>query len=285
MMIMKSSIGRWIPALTLVLTVNAASAQLSSRQISSRLERGYQLLKENKKPEAMAAFNSVIKNDPSNHAALIELGYLHAGMKHWRSAAKYLQAASAQDPENKRLHMDLGYAYQSIKDLNRAENEFQTVAKEPGEFQTQAQSALTAIANGRQSGVDSKQSRLLEEGYAALNKEDKALARQRFEAALAQDPQNTVVLKQLGFLDLSQGKTASAAKRFEAVRAIDSNDYFASLQLGYIYQRQRKIQRAQEAFNSAVASPDAQIHGAAQAALVSMGPTTDVSRPTGLQSE
>src|SRR5581483_7426578 len=98
-------------ALLVGLGAISASAQTTptSRQITASLEQGYQLLKQNRKIEALAAFTKVIEKEPENHAALIELGYLHAGLKHWRSAVKYLAAASAQDSENKRLHMDLGY--------------------------------------------------------------------------------------------------------------------------------------------------------------------------------
>ena len=263
----------WRAVLLVGLGAVAASAQTAptSRQVTASLEQGYQLLKQNRRIEALAAFTKVIEKEPSNHAALIEVGYLHAGLKHWRSAVKYLAAASAQDSENKRLHMDLGYAYQALRDFSKAESEFQAVAKEPGEFQMQAESALAVLQNVRQTPKDSKQARTLKEGYDALNQGNKTLARQRFESALAADPRNPAILKQLGFLDLSQGKVQSATKRFEAVRSAEPNDHFAALQLGYLYQRQRKTAQAQEAFNAALGSSDPQIHAAAQAALVSTG--------------
>lgn len=259
--------------LAVICALTASAQQPTSRQVSNMLEHGYQLLKQNRRTEALTAFNKVIAQEPENHAALIELGYLHAGFKHWRSAAKYLSAASEQDPQNQRLHMDLGYAYQAMKEYSKAENEFDTVAKEPGEFQVQAQSALVDAQNAKQTPKSDKQARLMKQGYQALSGGNKALARQRFEAVLAEDPQNTAALKQLGFLDLSQGKVNSAEHRFETARAADASDYFAALQLGYIYQRQRKTSQAQEAFNAALASSDPQVHGAAQAALVSTGET------------
>lgn len=253
-------------------TVAAAQAQTpTSRQVSNALERGYQLLKRNRKNEARAAFSKVLAQEPQNHAALIELGYIEAGQKHWKSAVKYLSIASEQDPANQRLHMDLGYAYQALKDYPKAGSEFQTVAQEPGEFQIQAQSALQVVQTTQATPNNSKEARMMTQAYGALATGNRTLARQRLEAVLAQNPQNVSALKQLGFLELSQGKVSAAAQRFEAARQADPNDYFASLQLGYIYQRQRKTPQAQEAFNAALASPDPQIHGAAQAALVSTG--------------
>src|SRR5579859_890606 len=138
----KSNVALWRAVAIAALCAATASAQNppTSRQISNSLERGYQLLKQNRKNEAHAAFSKVLEQEPENHAALIELGYIEAGQKHWKSAAKYLAAASTQDPENKRLHMDLGFAYQALKDYPKAEAEFASVAKEPGEFQMQAES-------------------------------------------------------------------------------------------------------------------------------------------------
>src|SRR5882672_2930844 len=90
----------WALVLALGLFSATAHSQTAPRQVSSKLEKGYRLLRENKRTEALAAFSNVIQTDPSNHAALVELGYLQSGFKHWRSAVKYLKAASAQDPEN-----------------------------------------------------------------------------------------------------------------------------------------------------------------------------------------
>lgn len=249
--------------------IELSSATPQSPQIKSQLERGYRLRNQKKNIEAIAAFQKVLQADPGNHAALVEIGYLQAGMKHWDNAVKYLGEASAQDPSNMRLHMDLGYAQQARQDVEAARGEFEIVARDQGEFQSQAQAALQALksAGSSVSPADAKQRRLLEQGYAALKRKDRAGARVKFEAAVQNDPKDVAALKELGFLNLGEGKLGAAAGNFEAVRAVDPNDYYVALQLGYIYARLRKRDQAEQAFGAALASTDAKIHDAAQAAL------------------
>jgi tetratricopeptide (TPR) repeat protein len=248
----------------------ASTQPKASPKVQAQLKRAYALRAAKKNVEALAAFKAVLAGDPQNQAALVETGYVYAGMKQWKSAVKYLGQASAQDLSNARLHMDLGYAQQSLKDFDAAGNEFQIVAKESGEFQEQAQKALEAL-KGAQDGAAAadaaKQNRTLEAGYAALKRGDKAGARAKFAAVVAADGKNTAALKQLGFVNLEEGKVTEAAANFEAARAVEPNDYFLALQLGYTYERLQKKEQAHDAFNAASASSDPKIHDAAVAAL------------------
>jgi tetratricopeptide (TPR) repeat protein len=182
---------------------------------------------------------------------------------------KYLGAASAQDPGNMRLHMDLGYASQALKRYAAAGEQFRLVAEHAGEFQQQAEKALESVtvSTPTSSAADARQRRLLERGYAALNRGDKAAAAKSFAAAVANDPKDTAALKQLGFIDLDMGRIPEAAANFEAARALEPSDYFVALQLGYTYERLQKTEQAREAFDAALASTDEKIRGAAQAAL------------------
>jgi Flp pilus assembly protein TadD len=245
-----------------------AGAAAASPKVKSQLERAYRLKTDKKSAEAVAAFETILKSDPENHAATAELGYLHAGLKHWNSAVKYLGAASKQDESDMRLRMDLGYAYQALKNNDAARAEFARVAGQPGDFQAQAQSALEAMKGAPAAAPgDSKQRRLLDQGYAALRRGDKITARKRFEAAVVNDPKDGAALKQLGFVNLEEGKLSAAAANFEAARGLEPNDYFVALQLGYTYERLQKKDLARDAFNAALASTDAKIHDAAVAAL------------------
>ena len=249
-----------------------SAAVAASVPFRKDLERGYRLKEQKRSAEAVAVFSAVLSKDPANHAALTELGYLHAGLKHYNSAAKYFRAASAQDPANMRLRMDLGYAEQALKRYDAAAEEFRIVGAHQGEFQDQAQKALAAISSvPAVSQEGAAQRRLREQGYAALNRGDKDAAAKSFEAAVANDPTDAPALKQLGFINFDAGKLAAAAANFEAVRALTPNDYFVALQLGYTYERLQKRDQAREAFVAAMASGDAKIHGAAQAALQSSG--------------
>jgi Tfp pilus assembly protein PilF len=242
----------------------------ASPKIQSQLERGTRLRAANRNTEALAVFNAVLAADPQNHAALVELGYLHADLKHYASAAKFLGAASEQDPANMRLHMDLGYALESAKQLDAAGAQFGVVAKEPGEFQDQAQKALQGIkdaTDGAASTADAQQQRILQDGYDALERGDKVAARRKFEAAVKADPKSAAAQKQLGFINLDDGKNEAAARNFAAALAAAPSDYFIALQLGYTYQSLDKKDEARDAFKAAAASSDPKIHDPAVAQM------------------
>ena len=252
-------------AAALLLAVGAAAegGKAGGASAKAKLAKAYQLAAQKKPAEAIAAFNAVLKADPQNHDAVIELGYLHASLKHWATAARYMKSASEQEPGNMRLRMDLGYVLQSIKDHKGAAAEFAAVAREPGEFQAQASAAQKAAEDA--AGAD--RGRLLDEGYAALKRGDRKAARRSFEGAVERDPKDAAALKQLGFLSLEQGRLEEAAASFAAATEADPSDHFAALQLGYVYQRLKRTEEAREAFAAALDSVDPKIHEAAQAAL------------------
>ena len=241
--------------------------------LKADFELAYRLKKQERGAEALAAFNAILRKDRGNHAALTEAGYLHASLQHYDLAVKYLAAAVAQEPGNMRLRMDLGYAYLALKQYAAAGEQFVIVAGEPGEFQTVAEGAL--VASRRALAVaghaDTKHRELLEQGYAALNHGDQALARKAFETVLVKDPKDEAALKQLGFINFAEGKLEEAASNFEAARVLRPNDYFVALQLGYTYDKLKKKELARAAFAVALASREAKIHDAAQSALQASG--------------
>lgn len=249
--------------------------------VKKELERGYGLIRANKRAEAIQAFSAVLRDDPTNKAATIELAYLNSGLKRWPSAIKFFRSATEQDPQNPQLHMDLGYAYQAVKDYGSASKEFETVASSPGEFQTQAQSALKMakdMQEGARAAADAKTGKALQAAYAALKAGKNQQARRGFEAVLKENPNNAQAAKQLGYMDLQAGDLEAAAKRFETARAAEASDYFVALQLGYVYEHLGERAKAAEAFNAALASTDEKIHSAAAAAL---GPNVPAATPAG----
>lgn len=235
-------------------TPAAAISAPAVSPVTTGLARGYSLKNRKLNAEAITAFKGVLKADPNNHAALTELGYLHVTLQDYNSAVKFLSAASAQDPGNMRLHMDLGYAYQSLKQPGLALEQFKIVAASPGEFQAAAQKALQ-VSNG----------------YDALKSGDRAAARKAFEAAVAADPKDAAALKQLGFINNADGNASAAAANFEAARALEPGDYSIALQLGYTYTFLRQEEQARREFSAALASPDTKIRDLADASLQSTG--------------
>jgi Flp pilus assembly protein TadD len=234
--------------------------------LQKKLDRAYRLAALKKNAEAIEAFNSVLKIDPENHAALASLGYLYADVKQWKSAIKNLQAAALQEPGDQRLRMDFAYALLGSGDLDGAATEFTRLSTRKGEFQTAARAALEEMRNA-EPPAELKGRQLLARGYKALDDGDKAAASMLFAEAAKADPKNTLALKQLGFLNFEAGRLQAAIENFEAVRAAQPDDYVAALQLGYTYAKLNKTDEAREAFTTASASTDAKVRDAATAAL------------------
>lgn len=238
-------------------------------QTRSKMARAYQLKERGRREDAISVFKTVLKTDPGNSEALVELGYLYASLKQWPAAAKYLKLAVEQDPGNIRLRMDLGHVRASMKDFAGAAEQFRVAANEPGEFQVKAQEALSAMGANAQVSVHAGQRKMIGEGWSALRRGDRATARRKFEAALENDSSDASIIKQVGFLNLQDGRMNEAIDKFEAARALDAKDHFIALQLGYLYERVNKKERARDAFTAALASPDEKIRAAAQTALAS----------------
>jgi Flp pilus assembly protein TadD len=256
-----------------------------ARPADPKMQKAYALIRAGRKTEAIATLQKVLKEDPENLAALAEMGYLSADQKRWPQAIRYFKRACALDSRNMKLRMDLGYALQQTRDYRGAQAEFALVAKEPGEFQNQAESALNTTRNLEAAAVstkDAKQAALLEKGYAALREGNRQLARSRFQAVLARDPKDAAALKQIGYMNLEDGRLREAARNFSAARAVDPEDQFITLQLGYVYQRLDRPEQAREAFTAARESSDPKIRAAAEAALSPSAATTEIKyQPVG----
>lgn len=203
--------------------------------------------------------------EPRSRRERLELAYSSIREKRLREAAEHLDKAVSEEPGDMRARMDLAYVRQSLGQTDAAAEQFRVVWSREGEFQEQARQALKALKGEPREGA--ARNRPLEEGYEALRLGDRALARSRFEAALAQEPGRVEVRRQLGYLSLAEGDLASAAASFETARRADPGDYVSALQLGYIYESLRNKAKAEESFEHAAKSPDPKIRESAEAAL------------------
>lgn len=206
---------------------------------------------------------------PAPQDADAEAGYRLVKRGQFAAAAKRLSAASARDPENMQLRMDLAYAYQAVKKHAEAEANFRIVASKPGAFQAAAAAAGDESARQRAAaGPEGARRRArLASGYAAVGRGDKDGARRAFAALLAADPKDQEARKQMGYLNYEDARYADAAADFEAVLALRPDDHVTALQLGYTYERLEKREQARASFTSALRSGDDKIREAAQNAL------------------
>lgn len=260
--------------LALVLAALAAGGcagrrvRASTESTTAKMQRGYDLLKQNRPEDAAAAFREVLRAEPAHRAARTELAYLELRFKHWQAAVDVLDSLVEEDPSDMRLRMEKGYARQALGELGPAADEFNLVAREPGEFQEPAQKALTELAS--ESTPEAKAARaeaLLNEGYDALRQGRDKAAQERFQQALLAEPGRTEIQKQLGYMNVAKGDLRTAARDFEGVHVLEPDDYEAALQLGYLYDSLHDDAGAEKAFTAALRSPDREIGEAAAVGL------------------
>jgi len=201
--------------------------------LSGEMARGYELLKCGKLEEAIASFSMVANSD-------------------WT---------------DKRARMELGYARQAAGNFPAAADDFELVAREPGEFREQAAAAIRALREGGTAAGDIHRASLIDAGYDALRQGENEEAREKFDLALAADPRRPDLTKQLGYMSMEEGDLAGAARSFEGVRRLDPDDCSAALELGYLYFRLHNDVKSEKAFESAEWCPDFKTRQAAAAAL------------------
>lgn len=265
--------------LAVVLAANLAPAHAAWQsstpaQLRPGLDQAYALLQSGKFEEAVAAFQGVLEHDPENRTARLELAYLNGRLGRWTEAVKQFVVVVQKEPENLRLRMDYGYALEKAGTLEQSVREFQFVADHPGEFQSQAQAALEAVraqlaAAASRENIErvARRDAFLNRGYRRLREGDRAGARYAFEAALREDPSNSSILKQLGYLAIEAGHPELAVEKFAKAHELAPDDATVALQLGYLYDRLGQPEKAAESFESAAGSADAPTRRSAQTAL------------------
>jgi len=239
-------------------------ASLTPAELQARFERAYAALAAERYHEASDLFEEILRAEPRDRRARLELAYLYLRLKRSGEAVKNLDAALDDDPENMRVRMDLGYARLGRGQLDAAANDFFIVSESSGELQGQARQELERLEVGKSTAAAAAtEEALLDQGYDALRWGDEPLAREKFEAAINQDPTRAETYKQLGYMSLAEGDVAGAAQRFDGAHRLDPGDGTASLQLGYLYDSLHNRLKAEEAFRAARRSSDEKVRAEA----------------------
>lgn len=256
-----------------VLAVFAAACSAPRRRPEelgpdAKLEKAYELIREDKPADAAALMSEILKVRPTDGRVRLELAYLEIRLKRWKEAVDLLDAAIEENPDDMRLRMERGYVRLELGQTSAAADEFGVAARAAGEFQAPAQAALEGIKNQTsEEGLRVREDALLNAGYDDLRTGAAAQAREKFKAALDADPGRTEVSKQLGYMSMADGDLPAAARRFEGVRLLDPGDAETALELGYIEDALHNEVAATKAFKAALASPDPGIRTAAAVAL------------------
>jgi tetratricopeptide (TPR) repeat protein len=225
--------------LLVVLCASLASAQ--------SLEKGIELVRQQKYEAARAEFEAVLKAEPGNAraAALLAAAELQTGFV--KSGIARAEILLEKDPNNADLHELLGQAYLTARDWEKAEREWRWMTRErPNSEQAHMQlaaallqrdkltDALAAVnraleINGKRSDARSLRANIL----ASLGRMDAAA--QDWTLALAADPDDAVALSGLAVylrerdpdralvyaqraVDLSGGRSLGAVRVLALVR-------------------------------------------------------------------
>jgi tetratricopeptide (TPR) repeat protein len=238
--------------------------------------RVYDLLKADRPDEAAAILKEILRSDPEDRRARIELAYLYIRSKTWKEALALLDSLLEEDPTDMRLRMERGYVRQAMGELYAAADEFRIVLRESNEFHDQARDALKEVEyEASPAARRIASTTLVNEGYDDLKRGDKTAARDKFNEALYQVPGSTEVSKQLGYMYAVEGNSAAALDHFAGLHRLTPLDYESTLELGYLYESLHDEAGAKKAFAAALPSPDRKIHAEAAAALKEIYGRTD----------
>lgn len=187
--------------------------------------------------------------------------------KRWKEAVAELDALIEEDPSDARLRMERGYARDALGQHEAAADEFTAIAREPGELQAQAQAALKQVqAETTPQAQAITRDTLLDQAYEDLRKGRKKEAREKFRAALAQDPSRAEIAKQLAYMDLQDGDLHKAAAEFQSAESLTSDER-TSLELGYVYDSLHDEAAAERCFAAAARSRDPRVQRQGESAL------------------
>jgi tetratricopeptide (TPR) repeat protein len=162
---------------------------------------------------AKASLESVLKDDPSNLAALMERADVLTDEKNFDAAIKDLKTAQKLKPEDKVILARLAYVHQEAGQLEEA----QSVAKAAGlEVPSQSGDGLRVI--GTKEEID------------AANSSDPAVSRKALERLLEKNPRNATLMAQLG----ASYRTEDPGRSLEYYRrAAEINPKSIDYALGY----------------------------------------------------
>ncbi len=171
------------------------------------------------KKQSVKLYNIIIKLDPNNVHARLELGKLYAKQGREEDAEKLFQEYMTLDPNNVHARLELGKLYAKQGREEEAEKLFQEY--------------MTLDPNNVHARLE------LGKLYAKQGREEKA--EKLFERCKDLDPNDVHARLELGKLYAKQGRE-EAEKLFERCIDLDSNNVHARLELGKLYAEQGKTQ-------------------------------------------
>ncbi len=193
--------------------------------------------------EGIARWSEAVRLAPDNFSAHQELARLAEQRDQLALAAEHYEKAWRLKPEERSLLLDLGRVQQ---ELGEKEN---------------ALSALLAASRGPQTRAGEQARELLPARYPYVYE---------FERAIALDPRNTGLRRELAYLLLAMNREPEAEAQFAQLTQLAPDDLLASAQLGFLRWKRGDHAGAQPCFDRVLKGNDEQL--ADRVRLVLYGP-------------
>jgi len=167
--------------------------------------------------EGIARWQQVIDRDPGNFSAHTELARLAEQRNDWLLAARHFEQAWKIKPQERKLLLDLGRTW-----------------KETGKS-AESMAALLAASRGPEPRTAEAARALLPDRYPYVYE---------FRAAIALDPVNTELRRELAYLHLEMGEKPQAETEFQTIVKESPDDLLSSAQLGFLLLQRRDVDNA-----------------------------------------
>ncbi|MEZ5400387.1 MAG: tetratricopeptide repeat protein [Bryobacteraceae bacterium] len=180
--------------------------------------------------EGIARWSMVVERDPANFSAHEELGRLAAKRSEWALAAKHLDAAWRLRSDDRALLVLLGEA------LAESGRGAESVA------------ALLAASRGSEARAAEHARAMLPGRYPFVYE---------FRQAIALDPHNLGLRRELAYLLLEMADRTGAEAEFGAIVAAEPGDLLSAAQLGFLLLQRGEAERGRSLLERVVNAPEA----------------------------
>ena len=205
--------------------------------------------------EGIARWQQALAAQPDDFSGHRELAHLAEQRDDAALAAEHYQRAWQLRPDRRELLLDLSRVWQQ---LGRSAD---------------AAAAVLAASRASEPRLAEQARELLPDRYPYVSE---------FEAALALDPTNTELRRELGFLELEMHQPARAEREFSGVVERAPGDLLAAAQLGLLRMEQGEDAGAMALLNQVLAGSDDELAGRVRTAL---GLPAVLERRTGAGSD
>lgn len=263
----------------------------------SALNEFYELRRECRKA-SQSELQRILREDPDNKTAHLELAYMYLGQFKYRKALPHLLKVHELDEgKDPKLTLQIAYTYDIVGEEDLADEFYRAVAQsDDPEASAQAQKELDAKARPWRTRTRRKVAREAEaevqvdeeeistiapdveekggmahpalNDYYLLRKECIANAYEELEKVIEADPDNTAAHLELAYLYLSHSRHREALPHLLKVDELsESKDPKIALQIAYTYDIIGEEERAIDYYQSAVQGDDPDVNKQAQREL------------------